>query len=118
MFRYTTAGVLDGTFSGDGRAQFTLGGGDDVPVDLAAAPNDAIVVGGWGGTGHFLAARILAGGTLDASFNGSGFEYAAFEDVADARAMTVEPSTGRIVVVGEAGGADGAYDFAAARFDP
>jgi len=104
LARYTTAGALDTSFSGDG--VLPLGGQLRIFYDVAVAPGGAIVVAGaeYQGTGKPLMAVVRAtdAGLLDPSFSGDGFATLTLSTTGGlARGVAVEPD-GQIVVAGEA----------------
>src|SRR4051794_7601058 len=71
LARYTTAGALDPTFSGDGKLTLPFGDDDGATItDVAVQPNGRIVVVGNACCGNWILARVLPGGALDPSFGG------------------------------------------------
>ena len=111
VVRFTTAGVLDTTFSGDGKqtVDFTS---DDRAWAVAVYPNTDVSNGGkvvlagqWdGGSSDFAVARLDTSGNLDATFSGDGkfnatFGAGEFGGVEFARAAVID-STGRLYVGG------------------
>jgi uncharacterized delta-60 repeat protein len=68
---YTSAGVLDAAFDGDGKATVAIGGGNDIAYDVAIQSNGKIlvagstVVTGGGGTNDFAITRFNGDGTVD-----------------------------------------------------
>jgi uncharacterized delta-60 repeat protein/uncharacterized repeat protein (TIGR01451 family) len=117
--RLTPAGSLDANFGNFGRTTTDLHNNTDVANAVTIDPQGRIVVAGsslFGGDTDFAVARYLPNGTLDTSFNGSGFRTL---DVAgnghnDAATGVAIDSQGRIVLGGWAfnGTND---DFAAVR---
>jgi uncharacterized delta-60 repeat protein len=122
--RLGTNGVLDGTFSGDGKTTvaFDLGGSEeDFVFGIALEADGRIVVGGRAdgpnGDRDFGVARFDANGTLDTDFGNSGTMTVAFdlgggEDFLQGLAV---PPTGGIFLVGAADVAVGGSDFAVAK---
>lgn len=120
VVRYATNGILDSTFSGDGKV-FTVIGGTNYASGLAIQSNGAIVVTGTSGPSFsqtaFTVARYTSNGVLDASFGGGlGFVTSSIAAVNWAGGVAIQ-TNGRIVVAGTAaiGGAN-ANDFAALRY--
>lgn len=73
--RMTTDGVLDGSFAGNGFDPFDLFGVDNWLYDSELQNDGKVVLGGYtesGGLTHTLV-RHNTDGTLDTSFNGSGY---------------------------------------------
>ena len=74
--RYTTAGVLDTSFSGDGKVTTLLTGGTDVAFAVAVQSDGKIVVAGVAGLGllsdegNYVVARYTSTGALDNTFGG------------------------------------------------
>jgi len=103
--RYTPAGALDTTFSGDGKATIDVGGGDNGSFGgVAIQPNGKILVAGyaWNGADYdFAVYRLNANGTLDTTFSGDGRAVFGFgagrQDFSNDLAL--QPN-GRIVIVG------------------
>jgi uncharacterized delta-60 repeat protein len=132
LTRYTTAGVLDTTFStgSDGFEVLTpSSGSDSFTRDIAIATNGDIFVAGRTSQPldeiNTVVAKYNGSGTLQtASFGGGGFRNAntstaaAGDDVANA--VAVDPANGEIVTVGTADiGSDGGAtesDLAVMRF--
>jgi len=76
--RYTTGGVLDANFSGDGEELIPFGGQDSADF-LAIMPGDKILLVGSGSTaGVFAAARLKTDGSFDNTFSGDGTETLTF----------------------------------------
>ncbi len=116
LARYNPNGLLDPSFSGDGR-QTTNFGEFDLARGVALHGNGKIVaVGGAGG--DFGLARYNPGGSLDTSFSGDGrqttdFLFGAGDSATD---MAIH-ADGRIVAVGLASGGATGQDFALARYN-
>jgi len=106
--KLTSAGALDGGFTGGGKLLFTFAtgtnsGASDAVIDAAGG---LVVVGASTGTGagalsQFGVARLTSGGAFDGGFTGGG--KTAFSVVAanndTANAVTLD-AAGRIVIVG------------------
>ena len=121
IVKYTSSGALDLTF----------GGGDGVV--LHAVPNFArsaatgveidssgrIVVSGWAHANfsrQFVVARYLSNGTLDSTFNGTGFNVTNIYSSSDEAAFAIDIAPdGKIVVAGFAN-VNNDYYFALARY--
>lgn len=110
--RYTSAGVLDTTFDGDGKVVRDLGGADSlrgavVQIDgkLVAAGTTAL---------DFAAVRFTTNGALDAGFGNAGVALVDFGNTGEeARALALDVN-GRIVLGGGVR-VGTANDFALAR---
>lgn len=73
--RFTTAGVLDNSFSGDGKVKTDFSTGGDFATCVALQPDGKIVVGGdasVAGSGKFAVARYTTAGALDTTFSSDG----------------------------------------------
>lgn len=121
LVRYTADGVLDTSFSGDGRANLTFGapvfGGVERAYGLARQTDGKLVVvgqtdAGGGVADNFAIARLKADGTLDETFSGDGKLVVDFGFDDEAHAVAIQPD-GKIVVVGQA-----ASDMAVLRLLP
>jgi uncharacterized delta-60 repeat protein len=115
VVRYTAAGVLDTTFSGDGIFTLDLGGTEDRVNAIHILSDGKILLAGDSGsvgTGQFALLRLNPSGVLDTTFGGgTGRVLTGFgEGYVAGWAMAVEDD-GRIVLAGEANG-----DFALARY--
>lgn len=117
--RYTPAGVLDTSFSGDGIVQLDFAGAADIAYAVALQPDGRIVVagqatvGGQYGTGL---ARFMPDGSLDTSFWGTGSRYIGIAStpmqwVREMFDVTIQPD-GKIVAAGQVNG------FAIIRVNP
>jgi uncharacterized delta-60 repeat protein len=118
LVRYTSSGLLDTSFSGDGRAILSFGVGDDDAYAVALQPNGKIIVAGYASNGSnddFALVRYLANGSLDTGFGSGGSlvtDFVGSNDLGLAVALQLD---GKIVVAGNASnGTD--TDFALARY--
>jgi uncharacterized delta-60 repeat protein len=120
LARWTPAGTLDPSFSGDGKVVTNFTKGDDFAYGIAIQGDGKIVAVGRGaGSGGVMAiARYKTDGSLDTTFGGGDGKvttnFTRGDDRVDAVAID---STGDIVVAGTANyfGLDGR--FALARYD-
>jgi uncharacterized delta-60 repeat protein len=112
--RYNPNGLLDTSFSGDGKQTTDFGGefGIDVATAVALAPDGKIVAVGRGPGEDFALARYRPNGSLDPTFSGDGKQTTNFGSGDEATAVKVQ-SNGKIVVAGYSGGS-----FALARYKP
>ena len=115
--RYSTEGLLDPTFDGDGRVTTDVGGPRDEAFAVAAQPDGKILAGGWAGPSlAFALVRYTTAGSLDPEFGGGdgkvatsfGASYGAIHDLA------LQPD-GKIVAVGGQCGVE-SCDVALARY--
>jgi uncharacterized delta-60 repeat protein len=75
VLRYTTAGVLDNTFDGDGILQITTSAQNDYGKEVEIQADGKIVIGGYtfnGTDNDFVIIRLNTDGTFDNTFNGTG----------------------------------------------
>ncbi|MBL8814301.1 MAG: PD40 domain-containing protein, partial [Planctomycetaceae bacterium] len=75
VVRYTTAGILDSSFDGDGKVTTSIGTSHARSNGMALQSNGSIVLAGLAYTGsrtQFALARYTASGSLDGSFDGDG----------------------------------------------
>jgi uncharacterized delta-60 repeat protein len=116
--RFTSGGLLDGTFGVHGRVSFSFHN-IDIGRAVAIQPDGKIVVAGYTGTGNeqFLIARFNSSGALDNTFGFGGYNVVDFAGGADyGNAVAIAPD-GKIVVAGTA--SNGFFwVFGAARFNP
>lgn len=119
--RYNTNGSLDSSFSGDGKVTTNFSPGYDAGFDMALQPSDErIVVVGFasGNGGQFAVARYNTDGSLDTSFNGNGRKTTDFSGASDfAFGVAIQPSDGKIVAVGGAGGLGSGGRIAVVRYN-
>jgi uncharacterized delta-60 repeat protein len=120
LVRYRTNGLLDSTFSGDGRVATNFDTGFDHAAALAIQEDGKIVLTGVAGPmtsndNRFALARYNPGGGLDTSFGGDGKVTTDLTDGSDhAWALAIQPG-GEIVAVGAASGSG--ERFALVRYD-
>lgn len=119
LARFTSAGSLDLTFSGDGRRTFNMSPGEEGADDVIVDEQGRIVVAGGaaiGGTSRFALARFTPSGALDRSFgDGDGRTDTDVGPGPDSAMALVQQSDGRLVVGGRAGGG-GTERMALARY--
>ena len=112
--RYTSAGQLDVSFSGDGKQTVSIGGNADVANDIAIQDTGEIVLAGSSSNGlktDFALVRLTSGGVLDTSFNGTGKVTTTLSTGNDAAYAIALQTSGEIVVAGQAG-----TEFGVARY--
>lgn len=120
IVRYTPAGALDGTFSGDGVVTSPDPGPDDFS-DILIDPSGRVVTAGsaWdpaGGDYEFSVSRYKANGDPDASFGAGGSVITPIGPEQDlVSAVAIQPS-GRIVAGGLAYTNGASDDFALVRY--
>jgi uncharacterized delta-60 repeat protein len=115
LARYTTGGLLDMSFSGDGK-QTTAFGGSAAATAVTLQGNGKIVaVGGGGpGGGDFALARYTPSGPLDTSFSSDGKQTTNLGGFDAAFGVALQ-GDGKIVAAGSGG--PGGGDFALARYN-
>ncbi len=119
--RYNTDGSLDTTFDGDGIAITAISAdGRDEAHAIVIQTDGQIVVAGvtsntTTGTDFVVARYNSSNGSLDTSFNGSGYITTDFGFTNDEVFAVALQSTGKIVVVGQTGSLTDA-NFALARY--
>ena len=108
------AGLLDTTFSVDGKVTNDLGSSNDNANSVAIQADGKIVVAGNAG-GDFGLARYNTDGTLDISFSGDGKVITGFGEALGASSVAIQ-ADGKIVVAGYARNGSN-YNFALARYN-
>jgi uncharacterized delta-60 repeat protein len=121
LYQLNSNGMLDTTFSGDGRVNTGFGNGtNDHTFGLAVQPDNKIIMAGescdasWANCNIALA-RYNANGTLDTAFSGDGRQITNFGGNEYANAIKLQ-SDGKIVAAGRKEAASGC-SFALARYD-
>ena len=118
LARMNPDGTLDTSFSSDGLQTNNLVSSTDEIVALALQPDGKIVAGGIavvGGNLGYIVARYLSNGTLDTTFNGTGFTTINPTSGTDyAEDLILQPD-GKILIVGNA--ANSSTDIAVARLN-
>jgi uncharacterized delta-60 repeat protein len=123
LARFDQFGQVDNTFGSNGRSE-TFFGGDNISAyinALALQPDGKIVAAGAvsnGMTYYFAIARYHPDGTLDTTFNHSGYfiDHNSLPP-GEARAVFIRPD-GKIIITGYAIPTPGHVFFAAFRFSP
>lgn len=118
LARYTTAGILDATFDGDGKVVTPIGSADDQASSVALQSNGKIVVAGFshnGGDGDFALARYNSNGSLDTTFDTDGKLTTPIGVDDHANSVAIQPN-GKIIAAGfsHIGATD---DFSMARYN-
>jgi uncharacterized delta-60 repeat protein len=102
--RYTSNGVLDTTFSGDGKTQIDFGSCCQSAYQVLLQSNGKIVTVGYANTessdSDFLVARLNPRGSLDATFGVGGKVRTSFGDLNGGANGAALQSDGKIVAVG------------------
>ena len=116
--RYLANGTLDTTWNGTGKVITAIGSGDDAATSMTLQPDGKVLLAGYcsnGTNNDFCAARYLASGTLDTTWNGTGKVITAIGSDNDrATSMTLQPD-GKVLLAGYCwNGAN--FDFCAARY--
>src|SRR5436309_4906879 len=120
--RYTSNGILDTTFSGDGKTQIDFGNCCQSAMKvLLQSDGKIITVGGSNGESSeddFLLARLNPRGSLDATFGVGGTVRTSFGDLNGGANGATFQSDGKIVAVGFQAtfGGDRWAEFALARY--
>ncbi|HEY3069272.1 MAG TPA: hypothetical protein VGJ34_03065 [Gaiellaceae bacterium] len=117
LVRYASDGILDTSFGGgDGKVVTDFTSGFEAAFDGALdAAENIIAVGRAGGSGgRFAIARYTTDGTLDPSFGGGDGKVTTNFTSGDdfAFSVAIQPSDGKIVVAGRAGGSGGVVALA------
>lgn len=119
--RYTSNGILDTTFSGDGKTQIDFGNCcQSAAKVLLQNDGKIVVVGGSSGESSeddFLLARLNPRGSLDATFGVAGQVRTSFGDLNGGANGAALQSDGKIVAVGfQATATNQRSNFALARY--
>jgi len=99
LARFTAAGDLDTSFSGDGRLTTDFNAGYDYACGVALLPDGKILAGGYG-DGKIALARYTAAGDLDWSFDGDGKATAGFGGGYDYVQAAAVQADGKLLVAG------------------
>ncbi len=96
-------GLLDTSFSGDGKSTFNAGGDTEARA-VVIQPDGKILVAGSGGNSpgngrDFVVARYLVNGELDPSFDGDGIATKGLTGTDEASCIALQPD-GKILVGG------------------
>jgi uncharacterized delta-60 repeat protein len=114
LARYNLRGLLDTSFSGDGRQTTDFRGSSDGAAGVALQGDGKIVAAGRGGArADFALARYNLHGSLDRTFSGDGKQRTDFGGFDEADGVALQ-GNGKIVAVGRIGFGD----FALARYSP
>ena len=113
LVRYTTDGVLDSSFDGDGKLT-TPFNGSDYATSVVVQADGQIVVAGYAAFVDFALVRYNRDGSLDTSFDGDGKLTTNFGGNDYAQSVAVQ-TDGKIVVAGYTDNAG--RDFALVRYN-
>jgi uncharacterized delta-60 repeat protein len=113
LARYTSGGILDTAFSGDGKLTTDYGPDRDQANGIALQGDGKLVVAGLAADTKFGLARYKADGTLDTSFSGDGKATTNFTSGRDGANGVAIQTNGMIVA---AGAAATSQKFALARY--
>lgn len=112
--RYSANGVIDGSFSGDGRQTTNLTAGTDYADEVMIQADGSFVVVGsanyFGADARFAILRYQVGGPLDSTFSGDGKVLTNPSGGVDwALGAVLQPSDEKIVVAGRTSGSGGRF---------
>lgn len=116
LLRYTSTGILDATFAGDGRQTVAVAD-RSYGQGLALAANGSIIAVGMdlaNVPSEFLVARVTSAGNLDPTFSADGLTTVGFGGLGNHAVQVALPGDGSIIVLGEMLAAQENY-FALAR---
>jgi uncharacterized delta-60 repeat protein len=123
LVRYNVDGSLDTTFSGDGRVVVKVVQLDTIHA-LALQPDGKIIATGltnvsMGSSSNFafLVMRFNPDGSLDTTFNGTGYVVSDWTSGLDEAVTCAIQSDGKILAGGFVNAGTGATDFAMARYN-
>jgi uncharacterized delta-60 repeat protein len=118
LARYTTAGILDGTFGNGGIVTSSFTAGGDEPWNAALQANGQIVVAGFndGSPQIMEVGRYNSDGSLDTTFGSGGFVSTPFASQSAAVGVLIQPD-GKIVAAGYTT-INGKVDYMLARYLP
>ena len=112
-------GTLDTTWNGTGKVITAIGSDNDRATSMTLQPDGKVLLAGNcsnGANNDFCAARYLANGTLDSTWNGTGKVITPIGSSNDyANAMTLQPD-GKVLLAGYCANGFN-YDFCALRYD-
>ena len=119
--RYNSSGVLDTTFSDDGRAQIDFGSCCQSAYEVLLQSDGKIIAVGYPNSessdSDFLLARLSSTGTLDTTFGIGGKVRTSFGDLNGGANGAALQADGKVVAVGfQATFTDTRVDFALARY--
>ncbi|HEY0058759.1 MAG TPA: hypothetical protein VGB56_06465, partial [Flavisolibacter sp.] len=105
LLRYTPAGVLDASFTGDGLNTTDFSGQDDQSFSALLQPDGKVVLTGWSdppgyGFRKIALARYTTSGTRDPGFSGDGRVNEYFSNRVIKYLSTVVQADGKIVAAG------------------
>jgi uncharacterized delta-60 repeat protein len=108
LVRYTTNGVPDHSFNGNGQVVTSISLGQDLGAAVGLQPDGKIIMGGSANIlGHpqYVAVRYNTNGSPDTTYGLNGFGFVNFGDAGDnnLNALAID-SAGRVIVAGQAAG--------------
>ncbi len=108
LARYTTNGVLDTSFNGNGQVVTSISLGQNLGMAVGLQPDGKILMAGSSdilGQMEYVAVRYSTNGLIDTTYGLNGFGFVDFGDDSDNNlsALAVD-ATGRVVVAGQAAG--------------
>ena len=112
-------GVLDSTFSDDGKLTMSIGSGDDAIYSIAVQEDGKIVAAGKSFNGFnddFVVTRFLSNGNPDSSFGGDGIIITPIGDDYDAAWSVAIQEDGKIVAGGTTHNILNYNEFALTRY--
>jgi uncharacterized delta-60 repeat protein len=120
--RYTTNGELDSNFNSSGIVTTPIGSGDDLAGTILLQPDGKMVAVGQSESERYSTeydvalARYTPAGTLDSTFNGTGFVTTPIGSGDNWGYGAALQPDGKIVVAGTSEGGVSGYDFAVIRY--
>jgi uncharacterized delta-60 repeat protein len=124
LARFNSDGQLDTTFDGDGKLTTAFSGTDTLLSDIALQTDGKIVAVGTNvlslhepPPSEFALARYNTDGSLDTTFDGDGKLTSRFDDISEARAVSLQ-ADGKIVVAGRIATERQSYHAVLVRYNP
>lgn len=118
VMRYTSSGILDLSFDGDGEALTPVGTNSEIGRSVAVQTDGKIVVAGYARMGTYddiAVVRYNVNGALDTTFDTDGITTTAIGSRTDVSNSVVVQPDGKIVVGGYSDNGSN-YDYALVRY--
>ena len=114
--RYSSTGIPDSSFDGDGKVTYDIRAMNSDIINSVLIQSDSKIIGVGVSGGQYILVRLNTNGGLDSSFGSGGKVAVNVAPTAGGAHRAILQPDGKVVAVGDGSGTSPAFGFSAARF--